>query len=568
MEEHRTIAYFSMEIAIDEEIPTYSGGLGVLAGDTVKAAADLKLPFVAITLMSKKGYFKQTLSNGGQQSEGDDTWETHDHLEETPFKATITLDGRNIALRPWLYRYKSDSGSEVLVYFIDSDLPENDEWDRGLTDHLYGGDDYYRLCQEAVLGIGGIKLLRAMGYRDIHRYHMNEGHAALLTLELHKELSMEFPNHDENFIFDAIREKCVFTTHTPVPAGHDKFPMKLVANVLAQYPSVLNCQERFCFNEQLNLTYQALHHSRYVNGVAKRHGSISRQMYPQYQIHAITNGVHAETWVNPSFATLFERYMEGWHLDNSSLRYALKIPESEIWQAHLEAKSKMLNAVELRSNEKLDEEVFTLCYARRATAYKRPTLLFHDIARLNQIAQIAGRIQIIFAGKAHPKDEVGKSIIRDMHEIKKKLDPAIKFVYLSDYNIPLAKLLVAGADCWLNTPLPPLEASGTSGMKAALNGVPSLSVLDGWWLEGCIEGVTGWAIGEDSFSDGFENIDKAQLNEEHANSLYDKLEYKVIPTYTNNHGAYAKVMRNCIALNGAFFTTERMLGQYVSKAYY
>ncbi len=572
MDSKEHIAYFTMEIGLAEAMPTYAGGLGILAGDTVRSAADLEIPMIAVTLLHRKGYFRQRLDVSGTQTEEPVSWPVSELLLEMGPRCTVEIEGRIVYLRAWKHEVKGVNGYVVPVYFLDAALPENSAWDRALTDHLYGGDEHYRLCQEIILGIGGVRILRALGYRDIKLYHMNEGHAALLTLELAHELARQawelayepIKQMVTPELVHLIKPLCAFTTHTPVPAGHDKFPLEMVHRVLTDYHGAFVEREKeFCPDGMLDLTSLALDNSHYINGVAKRHGKVTQQMFQEYKVDSITNGVHAATWASPHMADLFDRCIPGWREDNSSLRHAIKIPKREIWQAHRQAKRDLIERVNRIVPAVLDPEVFTLCFARRMAAYKRADMLFLDSARLLQIAAKSGRFQIIYAGKAHPHDQDGKNIIKHLYQVKEALKDKIKIVYLEEYGIDLAKALVAGVDIWLNTPQPPLEASGTSGMKAAINGVPSLSELDGWWVEGCIDGVTGWSIGQD---DGeLENQDKRAAD---AQSLYNKLEMIIIPMFYNEGDRYAEVMRNAIALNGSFFNTERMLNQYVAKAYF
>lgn len=559
---HGSIAYFSMEIGLASDIPTYSGGLGVLAGDTVRAAADLKVPLVAVTLLHRKGYFYQRLDSSGRQIEDPVDWAVDDFLAELPQRASVTIEERTVVLRAWKYDVSGPGEFTVPVYFLDCDLPENGAWDRTLTHYLYGGDQHYRLAQEVVLGIGGVRMLRALGHQNIERYHMNEGHSSLLALELLDEQAQRAgrvsPNRDD---VEAVREKCVFTTHTPVVTGHDQFPMRLVHQILGRR-EVEEMKDIFCFDELLNMTFLALNLSHYVNGVAKKHGEISRLMFAGYNIDAITNGVHASTWAVDPLADLYDRYIPGWRQDNSSLRYALSIPKHDVWQAHVDAKKSLIHYINSETNAGMDIDLFTVGFARRAAAYKRADLLFSDIERLKAIAGHGG-LQIVYAGKAHPKDEPGKEQIERVFRARDLLRNKIKIAYLENYSMGIGKMMTAGVDIWLNTPLPPMEASGTSGMKAAVNGVPSLSVLDGWWIEGCIEGVTGWSIGP---PDG-----RAGATADHSNdaaSLYDKLEQIVMPLFYQNRDDFLDVMRHAIALNGSFFNTHRMLQQYVLKAYF
>ncbi|MBI3996437.1 MAG: alpha-glucan family phosphorylase [Candidatus Omnitrophica bacterium] len=557
-----SIAYFSMEICLEHGIPTYSGGLGVLAGDTIRSAADLSISLVAVTLLHRKGYFYQRLDATGWQREEPVEWAVEDYLRERSQRVTVMIEGRTVHIRAWQYDVQGAEGFTVPVFLLDTDLPENAEGDRTLTHYLYGGDQHYRLCQEAVLGIGGVRMLRALGYDQLTRFHMNEGHASLLTLELLDEAATQAGRtaitHED---VDVVRKQCVFTTHTPVPAGHDKFPMDLVIQVLGRR-DVYDMHEVFCCEGLLNMTYLALNLSHYVNGVAKRHGEVSQLMFARYKIDAITNGVHAVTWTSPPFQQLFDRYIPGWRQDNFSLRYALNIPKQELWATHLQAKKRLLEYVNDQTNLGMDVDHFTLGFARRAATYKRTDLLFHDLERLKRIVANTGPIQVIYAGKAHPQDQEGKTLIQRIIKAKEALQSYLKVAYLENYDMELGQFITAGVDVWLNTPQPPLEASGTSGMKAALNGVPSLSILDGWWLEGHIEGITGWAIGQDGGNEGTPR-DAAQ----DAAFLYDALERTVAPVFYRNRDRFIDVMRHAIAINGAFFNTQRMLQQYVMNAY-
>ncbi len=563
MENHETIAYFSMEIGIDPGMPTYSGGLGILAGDTIRSAANLKVPMVAVTLLHSKGYFFQKLDNTGWQTEEPVEWSIDDFLTEQPARVSVTIEDRTIMIRAWKYEASGSTGFVVPVYFLDVDLQENTEWDRTVTHYLYGGDLYYRLCQEVILGIGGVRMLRALGYKNIKRFHMNEGHSSLLTIELIDEfLNKKRLDSITKEAIEHVRKKCVFTTHTPVPAGHDQFPMDLVKQVLGQ-------QEAFeiqglCTHEgMLNMTYLALNLSHYINGVAKKHKEVSSLMFANYTIDSITNGVNAGTWTAKPFQDLFDKYIPGWKEDNYNLRYALNIPKEEIWQAHTQAKKQLIGYVNREANTGMDNDILTIGFARRATTYKRADLIFEDIERLKKISSKAGAIQLIYAGKAHPKDQGGKELIKRIFQAKDSLKKIIKIAYLENYDMELGKLITSGVDIWLNNPIPPREASGTSGMKAALNGIPSLSILDGWWIEGCIEGVTGWAIGETQR--GSENKENRT---EDANSLYEKLEQIIVPMFYNDRQQFMNIMRHAIALNGSFFNTQRMMQQYVLKAYF
>jgi glycogen phosphorylase len=551
------VAYFSMEIAITPAIPTYSGGLGVLAGDTLRAAADMGLALVAVTLAHRKGYFKQHLDTNGMQSEQAQTWDLETELTQEGPVVTVLIEGRTVAIRAWRYDIVGVTGCTIPIYLLDTDLEQNDPRDRALTDHLYGGDSNYRLRQETVLGIGGARILEAL---ECHPqvYHMNEGHPSLLTIALLEQelqgLSLDQAT-DQNF--EAVRGRCVFTTHTPVPAGHDRFSMEQAYRILGTERTRLIERAGGFHDGLLNMTYLALRFARYVNGVATQHGKVSREMFPDHTIDAITNGVHAATWTAPALRAVFDRHIPRWREDNLKLRWAMDIPETEIAEAHLEGKQTLIAAVKDRTGLELRPEIFTIGFGRRAATYKRCDLLFTDPDRLQRVARELGGMQIIYSGKAHPADHPAKAKIRQIFEFTRQLNSdELKIVYLEDYDWSLGALLTGGVDLWLNTPKRPYEASGTSGMKAALNGVPSLSVLDGWWIEGWIEGVTGWAIGDHD------------TDWDEANSLYRQLEQVILPLFYRQQDAWRHIMRSTIALNGPYFNTQRMLEQYVLKAYF
>ena len=542
---------------------------------------------VAVSLLYRKGYFVQRLADDGSQSEEPVEWKVEDFLHQEPARASVSLEGRRVELRCWRYDAVGVRGHIVPIYFIDADLPANAETDRNLTGSLYGGDSYYRLCQEALLGIGGVRILRALGYEHLARFHMNEGHAALLSLEL---LAEEARHAGRKRIrgedIEKVRSKCVFTTHTPVPAGHDRFPMEFLTRVFpnetnfldlsdpasaALMKRVLQLQEPYADLQAaakggatLNMTQLALGLTKYANGVAKQHGVTSRQMFPGVAIEAITNGVHAGTWTSAAFAQLFDRYVPDWREDNFGLRNILSVPPEEVWTAHLLAKHELFDLVRKKTGVKLDPDVFTVGFARRATAYKRADLLLSDLDRLRQIAKNVGKFQIVYAGKAHPNDGSGKDLIRRIFAAKKALRKAVPTVFLDNYNMDVGAKITAGVDLWLNTPQFPLEASGTSGMKAALNGVPSLSILDGWWVEGHIEGVTGWAIGE--LRRGLPMEPPADDRAE-AQSLYSKLESAILPTFYDDRRKFIEIMQHAIAINGAYFNTQRMVEEYITNAY-
>jgi starch phosphorylase len=546
-----------MEIAIQPQMPTYSGGLGVLAGDTLRSAADLGVSLAAFTLLHRKGYFQQHLDPAGMQTEEVQPWNPADFCTEEPARVTVSIEGRVVTLRAWRYDLKGSFGHVVPIYLLDTDLEGNSGWDRGLTDHLYGGDTNYRLQQEIVLGMGGVRMAHAL---DLHVnvYHMNEGHAALLTLAL---LESQLGGGPEGAAtetdIEAVRRKCVFTTHTPVQAGHDRFSTEQSIRILGAGRTA-RLEKLECFRDGLlNMTLLALRFSRYANGVAMQHGKVSRAMFPEFAIGSITNGVHAPTWIGDPVQRMLDEHIPEWRRDNLYLRNAIDVPEAEMLAAHAHAKEELLAEVGSRTGLVLDPKVLTLGFARRAATYKRATLLFADPERLKEIAAKAGGLQILYAGKAHPQDEPGKALIQQVvAEAAKLSNNDLRIVYLENYAWQLGAQLTAGVDVWVNTPRRPYEASGTSGMKAAMNGVPSLSILDGWWIEGCIEGVTGWAI-EDGAND-----------HEEAQSLYAKLETAVVPLYLDTKEKWARLMRTTLAFNGSYFNTNRMVKQYVRNAYY
>lgn len=555
------IAYFTMEIGLENNMPSYSGGLGILAGDVIKSAADMGIPMVCITMLHDKGYFYQRFAEDGTQVELPFEWRKENFLTQLKEQVTIKLEDRIVKIGAWKYDVKGIQGHIIPVIFLDTDIESNSEYDRDLSTFLYGGDMKYRLSQEAVLGIGGVRMLKKLNFNKLTKYHMNEGHSSLLVAEL---LATEKGTPEEKR--NAVKKKCVFTTHTPIAAGHDVFPEQLVRTVLTDLPQEINDHIRF--HKQLNTTILALDYSNFANGVSKKHGEISRAMFPNYDIRSITNGVHSQTWVCKEMAELFDSRIPGWRNDPFIFRSAIAIPRQEIWDAHMRAKKSLLDKVRAETGDVLDPEVFTLGYARRATGYKRMDLLFYDIEWLKAISERDGKIQIIYAGKAHPRDIQGKELIKKIFSLKDKLGENITLVYLANYDMELALKMVSGCDVWLNTPLRPLEASGTSGMKAAHNGVPSLSVLDGWWIEGCIEGVTGWAIGPKHITGDHKEGTLENINQTDAKDLYTKLGNIIVPKYYNDYTAWTNIMRNTITINASFFNTHRMVSEYVVSAYY
>ena len=556
------IAYFSMEIGLRDEIPTFSGGLGILAGDTIKSSADLNLPLVAVSLIYHKGYFKQNIDDQGHQIELPAIWEPSKTMTTVPEKVNVTIEGRTVYIQAWVYFVESPRGGEIPVIFLDTNLPENSEEDRELTDCLYGGDDSYRIKQEVVLGIGGVKMLKMLGFQ-IKKYHMNEGHAAFLTLELLHQFKIDLEEvWDESFVwnFEVVKELCVFTTHTPVEAGHDKFSYDLYRSIVGDYfPE--NVIRGLAGEENLNMTLLALNLSNDVNGVAKKHGEVSQDMFPGYKINSITNGVHSYTWTCDSFKRLYDKYIPGWANEPELFVRVDMVPPEELWNAHFEARKILIDYVNYTQDLNMDYETLTIGFARRFATYKRASLLFADIKKLEKIA--SGKIQVVYAGKAHPKDEGGKKLIEDIFSFSHKLKGKINITFINNYNMETALKIISGVDIWLNTPVRPLEASGTSGMKAAHNGVLNFSVLDGWWIEGHIEGDTGWSIGPEST----EVVPDENANEIDTSDLYNKLEKIIIPTFYQDRNKWISMMKSAIGKNAYYFNTHRMMLRYVTEAY-
>ncbi len=552
----RRVAYFSMEIALRPEMHTYSGGLGGLAGDTARSCADLELPMVFVTLASREGYLRQEIDADGRQVDHADPWNPADWAVPLDAMVAVRIEGRAVWIRPWLYVLTCPVGHTIPVILLDTRLEHNDPADREITDRLYGGDEAYRLKQEIVLGIGGMRILHALGF-DIETYHLNEGHAALLAAALLREHPHPTDRPSDgalSYDADRVRERCVFTTHTPVEAGHDRFDYEDVGRLLGDFLP-LDQLKLLAGSDRLNMTRLALNLSGYVNGVAMRHAETARRMFPGYGIRAVTNGVHVPTWTHPAFVRLFEEVAPDWAHDPEELSGADELSDDAVWTAHEAAKGDLLAEIQRLTGVAMRQEVPVIAFARRMTGYKRPDLLFTDLERLRAINQ-KHPFQLVMAGKAHPRDEGGKALIAEIHAHTRSLAGDIPMAFLPNYDMALAKTLVAGADVWLNTPLPPYEASGTSGMKAALNGVLNLSVLDGWWIEAWVEGVTGWAIGRDD-----------QRHEDDAQDLYEKLERTVLPLYHAERGRWIGMMKDSISKIGPRFNSQRMMRRYASEAY-
>ncbi|PKM91186.1 alpha-glucan family phosphorylase [Candidatus Falkowbacteria bacterium HGW-Falkowbacteria-1] len=550
------VAYFSMEIALENGIKTYAGGLGVLAGDTLRSAADLGLPMLGVTLLNNLGYFKQKINDKGDQEELVSNYD-FSKLKKLPNQVKVKIGRDDVSVGVWEYLIQGQGEYLVPVYLLDTNILGNLPKYSSLTGQLYGPGKDYRLMQEIILGRAGIKILQSLKHRYIKKFHINEGHGSLAAIELFLN-SKEKNTADK---LDEVRRKCVFTTHTPVFAGHDVFPLEFILEYQKDFPYKL--KSLVDKDKKVNMTKIGLYFSNFINGVALSHQKVSNKMFPNYPIHAITNGVHSETWTSPAFAKIYDKYIPNWRNSNLSLRNAFNIPLSTIWQAHQKSKKALLDYIYKKQKVRLEQNVFTIGFARRFTGYKRSNLLFQDIKKLLHIHKNVGEIQIIYAGKAHPNDDDGKNLIKEIFRIKDKYKSEIKIVFLEGYEMKLAKLMISGVDVWLNTPLPPNEASGTSGMKAAHNGVPHFSTLDGWWIEGYIKDKTGWAIGKKR-----NGTNLIELNKKDAESLYYNLEKNILPRYYGNPRKWQETMQHTIAINASFFNTERMLQQYIQENYF
>ncbi|MCF7801433.1 MAG: alpha-glucan family phosphorylase [Candidatus Marinimicrobia bacterium] len=539
------IGYFSAEIGVSPSIPSYSGGLGVLAGDHVKAAADAGLPLVGVTLLYREGYMNQHVDAQGKQSEEYPPFNPSWLLEKLDKKVSFRINSHSIHLELWQYWVEGAGGYKVPILFLDSDLPENAPEYRRLCYRLYAGDNQHRLYQEMAMGLGGMAALKVLGYQKfIQVYHMNEGHTAFLTLDLLKAAGGDV---------EKVRKQCVFTTHTPVPAGHDEFTYETALPALGDFAPE-NIREFADNHGKLSMTHLALNMSRSVNAVSQLHGEVARKMYPQYQVAYVTNGVHHLSWTSRETQHLFDKQLPGWVQEPEELLKIDQVADEVLWDAHLENKINLLDYSNAMTQKGLSPNLLTIGFARRAATYKRANLLFYDLERLTEVCE--GKVQFIFSGKAHPRDEHGKDVIQELYRHIRELNGRVNVVFLENYNMWLGRLITSGVDVWLNTPLRPNEASGTSGMKAALNGVPSLSVLDGWWNEGCRDGENGWAFGEPV----------VPSDRSDANALYRVLEEQVIPTFYNDQKAWLQIMRESIK-TGVNFTAKRMLDDYISTIY-
>ncbi len=600
-----TIAYFSAEFGIHSSLPIYGGGLGILAGDHCKEASDLGIPLVGVGFMYPLGYFHQRLSLDGRQEA------VYEYLDpaEAPLVPALTpegkrclvavpIDARTIYVTVWHVRV-----GRVALYLMDTDVEENAPWDRELSARLYGGNQETRMLQEILLGIGGVRVLRALGISP-QIWHLNEGHAAFVLIERLRELvvtGMRFPE-----AVAAVQRSTVFTTHTPVAAGHDAFPFDLVEKHLHNYWSQLGLDRdqflglgyhRESWGEMFHMTVLALQLAGWRNGVSKAHGAVSRRMWQrlwpntpveQVPISAITNGVHIPTWVAPELNRLYNKYLGpawGKHHDSPILwQRVYDMPDEELWWVHVRLKYKLLSFIRerarhlwrdeqrdsvqvLASGALLDPDALTIGFARRFATYKRAALLLQDLTRLKTILQDRWRpVQIIFAGKAHPADEPGKHLIHQVYALAKEHDLAGQIAFVEDYDMHVAKFLVQGVDIWLNNPIPPLEASGTSGQKASLNGALNLSIADGWWCEG-YNGGNGWTINSTDSS-----VEEGRRDVIEATSLYQLLENEIVPLYYQRDSdgvprGWMRVVKEAIGSITPLFSARRMVKEYVERFY-
>ena len=539
------IAYFSAEVGISSSLPTYSGGLGVLAGDHIKASGDIGLKMCAITLLYKEGYFKQRVDEEGVQTETYPKFDPHPLLKKLDIKFTLRLRNRDVWIQVYQFDYLGKEGHSVPIYFLDTDCEENFKDDKIITLRLYSGDKDHRILQEAILGFGGMKLLNNLEQDDVKTYHMNEGHCSFLVLDLLDKSKGDV---------EKVRSKCHFTTHTPVPAGHDHFSYERVKKLLkGLLPENLDLPS-LVQNGRFHMTELGLYFSRSANGVSQLHGAVAKDQFKWKNINYITNGVHHSYWMGSPLKRLFDKRLMGWRVNPELLLDVDEISNDELYSAHLDQKKYLLGYANSQVSKALALDTLTIGFARRAATYKRAQLIFNDMDRLMSIGK--GKVQIIFSGKAHPKDDGGKKLIKEIVTSSKFFTGNIKIIYLENYNMWLGRMITSGVDVWLNTPLRPNEASGTSGMKATLNGVPNFSILDGWWAEGCNDKVNGWSIGDPKITN-----DKAD-----ADDLYHTLENSIIPKFYNDKDGWITMMKEAIR-TGVAFTAHRMVDEYNKNFY-
>ncbi len=543
--------YASMEIALEPVIRTYSGGLGVLAGDLLRSCADLSLNVTGLTLLYRDGFFRQLLTNG-VQSEDPEPWDVDEYTVPIPdARINLIIEGRTVWVEPRVGIIVGHGDKHLVpVLFLDTHLDVNDPRVRPITDRLFAGDLRWRLKQEAILGIGGKRVLRKLGCRKINTFHMNEGHGAFAPMEDVFYLSRYY-KFNRPQIHKLVKSAHVFTTHTPVPAGHDRFPYEMMREVLGKDDFAWGSLD-LGGHPDCNMTRLALNLSRYANGVAKRHAEVSRRMFPGYRFDSVTNGVHLPTWMSPHVQALLDETMPSWRHEPSILDHCyLIIDPDQLWDAHQKAKAELLDFVKERTGRELKQDLLTIGFARRFAAYKRADLMFADIDAFLKLAK--GKLQVIFAGEAHPADQEGKDIIKRVCDVAERLKGQVDIVFLDDYDTTIAQKMVAGCDLWQNNPVPPQEASGTSGMKAAANGVPNLSTLDGWWIEGIAKNPqAGWTIRHRH--DGQDQL-----------SLYE-LYGHIIRVFYDHPGRWKEHMVHALSL-ASYFNTHRMVNEYLERAW-
>ena len=539
------VGYFTAEIGLWSELHTYSGGLGVLAGDHVKSAADANIPLVGVTLLYRKGYGRQHLDGDGIQTETYRDLDPAQHLQDTGMDISLPLDGGELWAKVWRADITGVSGHVVPVYFLDTFHPKNTEkhLDLGLT--LYGGDDWVRIRQEYLLGVGGLRLLDKLGH-DVDGLHLNEGHCTFALLEM----------LGKGWTREQLAKRVLLTTHTPVPAGHDRFEWGAVEEVLGDLlPSdakqlVIDAGDPE-EGRRISMSHLAVALSGPVNAVSNLNAWVASSMFADHHIAPITNGVHHLTWTSPMMAELFDEQLPGWREDPTKLAHAGKIPTEELVESRGIARKVLRELVQTSTGVRLDKNRLTIGFARRFATYKRANLVFSDLERLREIG--AGKIQFVFSGKAHPRDEGGKALIKSIFDSAKDLEQDIPVAFLEDYSMATGLAMTGGVDIWLNNPIRPMEASGTSGMKAAMNGVPNCSILDGWWPEGCEHGVNGWAIGE---------ADDERDDVRDAQNVLDVIENEVLPAWNEGDEKWCEIMRASIATS-ARFTGARMISDYL-----
>lgn len=554
------IAYFVMECAVDSRIPTYSGGLGILAGDTLQSFADLEVPAVGITLLWKNGFTDQKLSNDGSQLDLPQEWDVEKYMQPTNVKIKIPIGGKDVTITAFKYVVESIKGdNEIDVYFLTPDAGENDAETRKICDRLYIEGGLTRLKQEIILGVGGYEMLKALNYEPF-LYHINESHSAFLISSLMKDMD------DLN----RVKSRVVFTTHTPVTAAFDKFEMKDVKEMLSGYcgEKVFNdiYRERLEEKDELNLSWLAIKNAKNVVAVSRKHKFVSEHIFEGYKLKYVTNGIHHVKWASPHYKMLYGKYIQGWEEDPDLLRGASCIPDSDFAQAHILCKETLVELINSETDASFLPADFTIAMAKRITNYKRNNLILSNPDKLIEIAEKKGAIQIIFAGKAHPADTDGLAIVKSIYNASNYISSKtkkVKIAFLENYNIHKANIILSGVDLWLNNPVRPLEASGTSGMKASLNGVPNFSVLDGWWLEACMEGINGWEIGPRTAWTDLSHSD----NIEDLNDIYGKLEFNILDLYYRNYSDYLKIMKMAVSSIAPHFNTHRMVSEYVTDLY-